>query len=413
MSGEDGQHLPANCENCGTPLQGHYCYVCGQSVHNPTRHFGHAVEEVLESFWHLDGRVFRTLRDLMVPGRVALNYLAGQRVRYIAPTRLFVILSLLTFFVGKLVVHVDQAPIHFGGEGGAALEKAQTVAEVRQIESRLLAKLSVDEKKAARTPGVNPALVATRVAIEGAAANRIAELEEIAKDRAEATSHAGTAESGQTQASAAQDSGNADMSTPAKPKEKEAKNQDDDDTHWRFNDRDWDEKTNPVEVSFLPGFANRWINHKIGRAKNNIEQIDGDPNRFIEAFLGAVPTALFLLMPVFALLLKVFYLGSGRRYLEHVVVALYSHAWLLVFLLALFLLNAMKDAFSANWVAVLTSLLNALLWMWVPVYLWVMQHRVYHDHWLVTTLRYLVIGSIYMVLVLFVVAFAMVSGLSS
>jgi hypothetical protein len=42
-----------------------------------------------------------------------------------------------------------------------------------------------------------------------------------------------------------------------------------------------------------------------------------------------------------------------------------------------------------------------------------MQYRVYRDHWLVTTLRYLVIGSIYMVLVLFVVAFAMVSGLSS
>ena len=424
MSGKDEQHLPANCENCGTPLQGHYCYVCGQSVHNPTRHFGHAVEEVFESFWHLDGRVFRTLRDLMVPGRVTLNYLAGQRVRYIAPIRLFVILSLLTFFIGKLVVHVDQAPIHFGGEGGAALEKAQTVAEVKQIESRLLAKLAVDEKKAARTPGVNPALVATRVAIEGAAANRIAELDEIASDRAEAKSSADAAESGKAEASAAQDNGGATAKTAdaantanaptlATAKEKETKKTDDDDTHWRFNGRDWDEKTNPVQVSFLPGFANRWINHKIGRAKNNIEQMDGDPNRFIEAFLGAVPTALFLLMPVFALLLKVFYLGSGRRYLEHVVVALYSHAWLLVFLLALFLLNAVKDAFSANWVAVLTSLLSGLLWMWVPIYLWVMQHRVYRDHWLVTTLRYVVIGSIYMVLVLFVVAFAMVSGLSS
>ncbi|KQY54846.1 DUF3667 domain-containing protein [Lysobacter sp. Root494] len=437
MSGKDEQHLPAKCENCGTPLQGHYCYVCGQSMHNPTRHFGHAVEEVLESFWHLDGRVFRTLRDLMVPGRVTLNYLAGQRVRYIAPIRLFVILSLLTFFIGKLVVHVDQAPIHFGGEGGAALEKAQTIAEVKQIESRLLAKLSVDEKKAARTPGVNPALVATRVAIEGAAANRIAELEEIAKDRAEGKSSAKAADSGKTKASEGRDngaaaartdgvaeaarteasdgqgSGAATAPTSVNAKEKETKTQDDDDTRWRFNDREWDEKTNPVEVSFLPGFANRWINHKIGRAKNNIEQMDGDPNRFIEAFLGAVPTALFLLMPVFALLLKVFYLGSGRRYLEHVVVALYSHAWLLVFLLALFLLNAVKDAFSANWVAVLTSLLSALLWMWVPIYLWVMQHRVYRDHWLVTTLRYVVIGSIYMVLVLFVVAFAMVSGLSS
>lgn len=410
MSNIDAEHAPANCENCGTPLRGHYCYECGQSVHSPTRHFGHAIEEIFESFWHLDGRVFRTLRDLLVPGRVARNYLAGQRVRYIAPIRLFVILSLLTFFIGKLVVHVDEAPIHFGGQGGAAIEQAKTVEEVRQIESRLLAKLAVDEKKAARTPGVNPALVATRVAIEGAAANRIAELEEIARDRAEA--NPASADAGKGKAPDAK--GTATTATPTNaPASTKSQDKEDEEDHWRFNGRDWDEKTNPVDIAFLPGFADRWLNRKIGRAKENLAHMDGDANKFVEAFLGAVPTALFLLMPVFALLLKVFYLGSGRRYLEHIVVALYSHAWLLLVLLGLFVLNAVKDAFSANWVAVLTSLLSALLWMWAPIYLWVMQHRVYGDHWVVTTLRYLVIGSIYMVLVLFVVVFAMLSGLVS
>lgn len=409
MSEVIAQNAPANCENCGTPLQGHYCHECGQSVHNPTRHFGHAVEEVFESFWHLDGRVFRSLRDLMVPGRVACNYLAGQRARYIAPLRLFVILSLLTFFIAKLVVHVDRAPIKFGGEGAAALDRAKTVAEVREIESRLLAKLSVDEKKAARTPGVNPALVATRVAIEGAAADRIAELEEIAKDRAGTNPSAATAEADKAAAAPASKA----AEPAATPAGASAQTKEDEELHWRFNGRDWDEKTNPVDVSFLPAFADRWFNHKIGRAKENVARMNGDPNRYVEAFLGAVPTALFLLMPVFALLLKVFYLGSGRRYLEHVVVALYSHAWLLLVLLALFVLNALKDAFSANWVPVLTSLLSALLWMWTPIYLWLMQHRVYRDHPLVTTLRYLAIGSIYMVLVLFVVVFAMVSGLVS
>lgn len=95
-------HSLTHCENCGAALQGPYCHACGQPVVSPVRHAAHAVEEVFESFWHLDGRVFRTLRDLMVPGRLALQYLAGHRVRYIAPLRLFVILSLLTFFVGKL-----------------------------------------------------------------------------------------------------------------------------------------------------------------------------------------------------------------------------------------------------------------------------------------------------------------------
>jgi hypothetical protein len=72
--------------------------------------------------------------------------------------------------------------------------------------------------------------------------------------------------------------------------------------------------------------------------------MERDPNVFLQAFLGAVPTTLFLLMPVFALLLKVCYLGTGRRYLEHLVVALYSHAYLLIVLLAMFLFSWLSGA---------------------------------------------------------------------
>ncbi len=87
MSSTDSAH--AACENCNTALHGHYCHRCGQSAHNPLKHVGHAIEEVFESFWHLDGRIFRTLRDLWVPGRIALNYLMGRRVGYVQPLRLF------------------------------------------------------------------------------------------------------------------------------------------------------------------------------------------------------------------------------------------------------------------------------------------------------------------------------------
>lgn len=88
MSPTDSAH--AACENCNTALQGHYCHRCGQSAHNPLKHVGHAIEEVFESFWHLDGRIFRSLRDLCIPGRIALNYLNGRRVGYVQPLRLFV-----------------------------------------------------------------------------------------------------------------------------------------------------------------------------------------------------------------------------------------------------------------------------------------------------------------------------------
>jgi hypothetical protein len=367
------------------------------------RHFGHAVEEFFEAFWHLDGRVFRTLRDLMAPGRVAANYLAGKRVRYIAPLRLFVILSLLTFFVGKLVVHVDVGPVQFTSEDAAEIANAATIKEVRGLEEDWLDRLSVFEKQAATKPGVNPGLVALRARIQGVAASRIDELERRQEDQA-----AGIAPA--QPAATPTKPGSRPAKDPPRPAEKTREEEEDE---WKFNDRSWDEQTNPVDVGLFPAFADRWLNHKIGRAKENLSKWEDNVDHFVQAFFGAVPTALFLLMPVFALLLKVAYIGSGRRYLEHMVVALYSHAWLLLVLLAMFVLNAVSEGTAALWVGIMTSLLISLLWLWAPIYLFLMQRRVYGGHWAVAAVRYVVVGSIYLVMVTFVVLFAVLAGMAS
>ena len=62
--------------------------------------------------------------------------------------------------------------------------------------------------------------------------------------------------------------------------------------------------TNPVHAAWLPAFANGWINAKIGRAQANIERLQADPAPYKDAFVGAIPTALFVLVPIFALMLK-------------------------------------------------------------------------------------------------------------
>lgn len=378
-------------------LQGDYCHQCGQSAHNPLEHVGHAIEEVFESFWHLDGRIFRTLRQLFVPGRVAINYLAGHRVRYIPPLRLFVILSLLTFFIGKLVLNVGEGVRMEGVE--AEIGRAQTIAEVEQIRDRLLAPIEKAEQAAAKTPGANPALIAARVRIQGEAASRIAELREQA---AKAQAPADATDRGTTPA---------DNVAPAKVTVSPLA-QGDDDSSWvcRFNERPFDAKTNPVKAAWMPGFANRWLNARIGRGCENIKDADRNGERLFQQFLGAIPTALFLLMPLFALLLKVLYLGSGRTYLEHLVVALYSHGFLLLMLLALFMLSAASNAGAPAW---FTGLGYAAIWIWMPIYLLLMQKRVYRGGWFTTVLRYVVIGTVYMLLVSFATLYAALIGISS
>src|SRR5690606_5926360 len=99
-------------------------------------------------------------------------------------------------------------------------------------------------------------------------------------------------------------------------------------------------------------------------------------------------------------LLKLAYVFKGRLYLEQLVVALYSHVFLLLALAAMLLLSArgsLTDS-ALPWLSNLGWIGVSALVLWMPVYLLLMQKRVYGQGWPMTVLKYLVIGNIYMVL---------------
>jgi hypothetical protein len=422
---------PAACENCATPLHGAYCHQCGQSAHNPLRHVGHAIEEVFESFWHLDGRIFRTLRELFLPGRVARNYLAGHRVRYLPPLRLFVILSLLTFFVGRLLFDF-QPTIKVDGEL-ADFQTDRTVAQVEQRRDRLLAKLGEAEREDASTPGANPALIATRMRIQSQAATRIAELRNPESEPANAAAEAEQADAAAEAEAVSASAGTADRAQASKATEatettaaknaapaagtrdEQTQNAGDRKKSAAANDDDPDLDCEELRAkaddrTWLPAFADRWINARVVKACENFRHADTEGGRLFQEFLAAVPSALFVLMPLFALLLKLVYLGSGRSYLEHFVVALYSHAFLLLMLMLMFLLSASESIGTPGW---LRGLGYAAVWIYVPIYLLLMQKRVYGRGWISNLVRYCIIGCIYFVLVSLATVYAALIGISS
>jgi hypothetical protein len=86
------------CTNCGGPSSD-YCSRCGerQPGHHDlsVKHFAH---DVVHEFVHLDSKLFRTLRDIVVrPGFLTEEYFAGRKSRYIPPLRLFLTLFALQF----------------------------------------------------------------------------------------------------------------------------------------------------------------------------------------------------------------------------------------------------------------------------------------------------------------------------
>lgn len=366
-----GHDMPAQCENCDAPLHGPYCYDCGQSVHNPVRHAGHALEEVFESFWHLDGRVFRTLRDLLVPGRTAAEYLAGHRQRYLPPLRLFVIMSLLAFFVGRLAIHIDDQPITPQIDV-SAITGSQTVAEVERHRDRMLAGFEAGRKEAGDVvPGVNALLIASQVKIQGEAANRIAELTP------------GAPPASTTPPSASP------VAAPAVPPSKGEL--------FSTENENWKADLKPVQITWLPDFVNSWLTRKTILARENIERMSDRPDRWFQTLMASLPSALFVLVPVFALMLKLAYVFKRRLYLEHLAVALYSHVFLLMALTAIFALMAVSGWISAyaQWLALVFNAGIIALLVWMPLYLLLMQKRVYAQGWPMTLVKYAVIGMVY------------------
>lgn len=390
MSDPHAHAAPARCENCGTALQGPWCHVCGQHGHNPLRSVAHAVEEVFESFWHVDGRIVRTLRDLCVPGRLAANFLAGHRVRYLPPLRLFLILTVLTFFVGKLALHFDPGNAIRIDAGDADARKGAVVSDDDEaIDPAFTAAKTVDEVLQVRARKQRELAQARNDPEAGWMVSAVGDIaREHIDDQARDRLHALGATPAQLQAL---DTPVAVASPPDKPAAKDA-----------------------LEAE-EGGFLQRWLAHRMDRLKQNAMRVKDSPDEFFRLVLGAVPGALFLLVPLFALCLRLLYLRSRFGYLEHLVVAFYSHAFMLLMLLADFVLIGVggvpgMPAWAGGTLAAIGSM---LLFVLVPLYLLWTQKRVYAQRWFITLAKYAMLGTVYTVLLSLVLVYAVLAGMSS
>ena len=111
-------------------------------------------------------------------------------------------------------------------------------------------------------------------------------------------------------------------------------------------------------------------------------------------FFSYIPYAIFLMMPVFALYLKLLYLGSGRRYGEHFLFALHSNAFAF-FMLSLF-------ALADGW-----NFVRFVLLAWLTFYLPTALRRVYGGSRKVTALRWMVLMFLHVITMGFAMAGAL------
>ena len=374
------------CENCGTVLLGEHCHACGQPIKGLVRRFSSVFGDFLDTVFNIDSRVLRTIGPLLTrPGFLSLEYFAGRRVRYVTPMRLFLFLSLVAFFAiqGSIEINENQGDVRVGSEKrGDSIDKAMSVQEVESITEKALAGLEESRTEVAGVPGGTVGIEMAMQKVRDKSRERISYLRSV-----EAARSAG------------------------KPIPTEESNSG---RNFNFpvNGKQWDPKTNPLSFSWLPRLANEALNRRMAHARDVLKTSNnGKP--LVDALFNVLPQTLIVLMPVFALMLKVAYWFKRRLYMEHLIVALHSHSFISLALTILLLFSWLQ-----GWLAPDSGLLNVLLgWamaltgLWIPVYLLLMQRRVYGQGWPMTLFKYSVLGVCYCVMLAFGLMGALLVGL--
>jgi hypothetical protein len=86
------------CPNCAHPLVGPYCALCGQPHNTHRRALGHLLHDFVKDIVSFDSRILRTARALLFqPGELPKAFREGRTQRYMPAVRLYLFVSLLFF----------------------------------------------------------------------------------------------------------------------------------------------------------------------------------------------------------------------------------------------------------------------------------------------------------------------------
>jgi hypothetical protein len=130
---ESSAVVPVRCKNCDAVLLGRFCVNCSQAanVHVPTTM--ELLHELLEGITHSDSRLWRTLTTLWFkPGKLTQEFVAGRRVAYLPPFRLYLVLSII-FFLMLSFIHTSGEFVNFDNALKPARPPASAAAPAAKL----------------------------------------------------------------------------------------------------------------------------------------------------------------------------------------------------------------------------------------------------------------------------------------
>jgi hypothetical protein len=298
-----------NCLNCGQHVEEHFCTHCGQENIEVKEDALHMLTHAVADYFHFESKFFGTIKPLLFkPGNLTQEYVAGKRVSFIHPIRLYIFISIVFFIVTLSVNHNAEVK-----------EEAKTTVSTPPKRDSL--EKAVAAQVRASIAGV-PMSSSMRDSIVNAA------VLQMKKDK---------------------NKGVGRMS-------------------FHVNER-WFVASDTTVASYekrqdlLPaGKKDNFVKHYIIRRNLELQKYPDAEKKMKEEILHNIPKMMFILLPLFALILKLVYITKHRYYYEHLIYSFHVHS--AIFLSYLIIVGIQKV------LGLVYNLDTLLAFIWMLYMLW-------------------------------------------
>ncbi|MDX1627926.1 MAG: DUF3667 domain-containing protein [Fulvivirga sp.] len=396
----------SRCLNCEYPLDQYYNYCpnCGQGNHDDNVSFGTLVGDFFSTYFAIDSKFGRSIKPFFIkPGYLTNRYTAGKRASYAHPIRLYLIISIFYFFTITLAakyfskensenysqnysVNTESTgklkSLHDEVEGVNDSTRLKIISSLSQLEKgEYIDEVAGEDKEE---------LIAFIEDLDhDSQMNLRRVLGDSAADNLEIITQEKIAEEKNKMAEKAADTSKFILERIS---EKEIKRLD---KSYDLTDK---QIYDSLQLKNLSSFEELV-------AKQYIRVQRADEEQVIGYITNNLPLMMLLLIPLFAVILKLLYIRRNELYIKHLVHALHLHsfAYLIYGICLLLVIYALEDS-------TFSTFFNLGAFLLVSTYAYISFLKVYKQHWFKTLIKFNIVGFAYFsIIMIFFVAEMIVS----
>lgn len=126
MSKKNSLRKDKTCLNCNYVVENRFCSNCGQENTDTRKTFHHLFIHFFEDLTHYENAFWKTIKNLLLrPASLTKEYLSGKRLSYLAPVRLYIFISFITFFILSILPKDDLKDVKVIDKNNTTLSATQ------------------------------------------------------------------------------------------------------------------------------------------------------------------------------------------------------------------------------------------------------------------------------------------------